>query len=233
MDSQRKPDRRRLLVGLGKALALLALVYVLFSLLGLRVSRVSRSPVELQGSELERSSVATAPVVLEGAGPSNVIVFVADGLGFAHLSAARAALHGMGGAAVWDRFTSTGWHQPHSATGFLVDSAGAATALATGVPTHNDRIGVDTEHAPLPNLFERAAELGYRGGIVTDSYVWDATPAAFATHTVSRDNAASILEQLTEAPIELLVGELEDLGEGDVPEREPTLSLLAERFRVF
>ena len=68
---------------------------------------------------------------------------------------------------------------------------------------------------------------------MTDSYIWDATPAAFATHAASRDDAASILEQLADSSVEILVGELEDLGENQVPTRETTIEILERRFRVF
>jgi len=232
---------RRLGMGLLKVVAVAVALYLLLPYLGLRITRGVRSPImrgarsqiTLAGSELERSQAAITRTKGPATRPVNVIIFVADGLGFAHLSAARASLHGMGGSAEWDRFTTTGWHQPHTATGFLVDSAASATALATGEPTHGDYIGVDTELAPLPNLFERGSELGYRSGVVTDSYIWDATPAAFVTHAASRDDAASILEQLADSSVEILVGELEDLGENQVPTRETTIEILERRFRVF
>ena len=225
--------KRRVFVAVLKVVVVIIALYFLLPWVGLRVLRVPRSSVAIEGSVLEQSRAETIELTQNATRPVNVIVFVADGLGFAHLSAARAALHGMGGSTAWDRFTATGWHQPHSATGYLVDSAASGTALATGVPTHNDRVGVDVEHEPLANLFERATKLGYRGGIVTDSYIWDATPAAFATHAVSRDDAESILEQLADSSLEILVGELEDLGEEEVPELEPTVAILEQRFRVF
>ena len=64
--------------------------------------------------------------------PRNLILFVADGLGFAHLSASGPALHSIGETGPWDRFSQVGWQRTHSATGLLTDSAAAATALATG-----------------------------------------------------------------------------------------------------
>lgn len=234
-NTRRKGPGRSIAIALLGALA--ALVGVYFFVLpwaGLRVIRASRSPVPLEGSELDRSRSASAPSATAAAArPANLIVFVADGLGFAHLSAARAALHGMGGSSAWDRFTATGWHRAHSATGFLIDSAASATALATGVPTDVYAVGVDPDGTPLANLFERAGELGYRTGAVTDSYIWDATPAAFLTHVTSRDQAAEILRQLAASPLEILAGELEDVGEELVPEWEPTVEILETRFRVF
>jgi alkaline phosphatase len=225
--------KTRLLLGGLKAVVLVIALYLLLPWLGLRVTRVARKAVPLVGSELEHSRAASAEPRARGAKPANVIVFVGDGLGFAHLSAARSVLHGMGARTVWDRFTTTGWHQPHSARGFLVDSAASATALATGVPTNRGSVGVDTKGASLPNLFERASALGYRSGVVTDSYIWDATPAAFVTHVSSREDAQSILDQLAESPIEILIGELKTPGEDGVPEREATVEILERRFRVF
>ncbi|MDH3402185.1 MAG: alkaline phosphatase [Acidobacteriota bacterium] len=236
MTAEEAPSSARLRRRLGtlalKLLGVALALYLLLPLFGLRLTRVVRRPVPLAGSELERSRAA-ARLGGPAGGPTNLVVFVADGLGFAHLAAARAALHGLGGASAWDRFTAAGWHRAHSDTGFLVDSAASATALATGEPTGIGRVGVDSADAPLRNLVERAAAAGYRTGIVTDSYVWDATPAAFATHAASRDDAASILAQLAGSPLDLLVGELEDVGEGAVPELEPTLEILRSRFRVF
>ncbi len=73
---------------------------------------------------------------------------------------------------------------------------------------------------------------GFATGIVTDSYIWDATPAAFVAHVEDRDDAATILEQLAASRLDVLFGELEDVGEGPVPEREATEALLARRFEL-
>lgn len=139
--------------------------------------------------------------------PRNIILFVADGMGFAHLAAARSA---MAGDPAWERFPVTGWHHAHAADALLTDSAASATALSTGRQTTNGAIGVDAEGEPVTTLFEHAAEQGYRTGIVTDSYVWDATPAAFVAHADDRGRADRILGQMAESGLDLLVGELDD-----------------------
>jgi alkaline phosphatase len=229
----RRSSGRSAVTWLLKLVGLALLLYVLLPVAGFRVIRIARTPVPLTDSELERSRLSSSSPAGPGERPRNLVVFVADGLGFAHLAAGRAALHGMGGSTVWDRFSATGWHRAHADKGFLIDSAASATALATGVPTGLDRVGVDSAGAPLDNLIEKADAAGYRTGIVTDSYIWDATPAAFAVHAASRDDAASILEQLAGSPLEILVGELEDVGEEAVPEWDPTIRLLETRFRVF
>ena len=212
------------------------LVWAAFQFLGLQIVRVSRLPAPLDQASVPLQQEEGRPFSYESPfeTPHNLILFIADGLGFAHLSAARAALHGINGPAVWDRFTASGWQRTHPIRGLLNDSAGAATALATGNPTTYGSIGVDPAGQPLETLFERAAELGYRTGIVTDSYIWDATPAAFTTHSPVRGNAyaESVLRQLGESSLEILVGELEDVGEGDVPEWPESVELLRKRFEV-
>lgn len=210
------------------AVAALAL-YVAHRVTGLDLVRRTRS-LPLGGSELERVGAGDGGQTRTC--PENIIIVIADGLGFAHLSAGRAVLHGLGGGAAWDRFPETGWHRPRAAEGFIVDSAASATALATGVPTRRGAIGVDVDGVPLTTLFERAATLGYRTGIVTDSYIWDATVAAFVTHSKRRDDAESILRQLAESSLEILVGEIKDAGIGRVPSCRTTMEILEERFRV-
>lgn len=160
--------------------------------------------------------------------PRNIIVFIADGLGFAHLALAA---HSSGAPPVWREFSVRGWHDPRPIRGPITDSAAAATAMATGRLTHNDRVGLAENGEPMRNLYEAAWSAGYRTGVVTDSYVWDATPASFVTHSTSRENARDILEQLAGSQLEVLLGELEDVGEGEVPSWEETIDILRSRFR--
>lgn len=221
-----------LMVALGVALA-----WVVFRIVDRPVMGIGRSQLSEPLRQVEASRQVEGAAVLSEAPaelPRNLIIFVADGLGFAHLSASRAVLHGIDGPAVWDRFTATGWQRTHPVEGFLTDSAAAATALATGQPTYPGGIAVDAEGQTLETLFERATELGYRTGVVTDSYVWEATPAAFVAHAPRRGNASaeSILQQLGDSSLEVLAGELEDVGEGSVPGWAASVELLSERFEV-
>lgn len=163
--------------------------------------------------------------------PRNIIIFLADGLGFAHLSLAMQRHSEQG---LWERFKATGWHQPHPhpREGYITDSAASATALATGTDTLNGSIGVDENGKRLHNIFELATERGYRTGLVTDSYVWDATPAGFTVHAESRDDASQILYALSESPLDVLLGELKNPGKGSIPDRAFTEKLFKKRFSL-
>lgn len=229
--------RSLLLIALGATL-----VWAVFHFFDLRVARESRHRQPLRRATVSLHQ-SPPPLLEEAVGlsageqaekPRNLILVIADGLGFAHLSAARAVHHGIHGPAIWDRFTATGWQHTHPANGFITESAAAATTLATGEPTIPGAIAVDAEGRELETLFERAAALGYRTGVVTDSYVWDATPAAFTTHTPKRSDAAaeSTLRQLAETSLEVLVGELEDVGEGEIPTWDLSIELLSRRFEI-
>lgn len=160
--------------------------------------------------------------------PRNIIVFIIDGMGMAHLSLAM--LSSATEPSVWRRFPVHTWYDPRPLRGPFTDSAAGATAIATGALTHPDRVGVDGDGAVLENLFELGREAGYSTGIVTDSYIWDASPAAFAAHAPSRDDAASILRQLSDADLDVQFGELEDVGEGEVPTWDDTIAMLESRY---
>ncbi len=179
----------------------------------------------------QEKNASSVFVRLDAVRPKNIIVFIADGMGFSHLSLARARNYSANKSA-WDRFATVGWHRSHPVNGFITDSAASATALATGVDTTNGAIGVDVDGDAVTNLFELAEEQDYRTGVITDSYIWDATPAAFVTHSANRNNASDILKQLADSPLEVLFGELKDKGGNNVPDREGTVKMLEKKFTL-
>ncbi len=162
--------------------------------------------------------------------PENIIIFIADGMGFSHLSLALLTQQSQDTPSVWQTFDVKGWHDARSTYGPLTDSEASATAMATGTSTYFGHIGIDQDGNTLKSIFEIAAEKGYTTGIVTDSYIWDGTPAAFVAHTPSEDDARTILTQIASSQLDLLFGELEDLGEGEVPGKKESLEIIEERF---
>ncbi|MEM7582549.1 MAG: alkaline phosphatase [Acidobacteriota bacterium] len=206
---------------------LAASIWWLFQYFGVTLIRVDRTETELKRSPSVFDDQPPAPAPAEF--PRNVILFIADGMGFAHLALTRAVHHEIDGPTVWDRFPVTGWHRASPSDGYLTDSAASATALATGEVTYNGAIGVDANGEPRQTLIERAQELGYRTGLITDSYVWDATPASFAAHTDSRRNGEDILRQYGESSLDLLFGGLKDV---EPATWEAAVELLGQRFEV-
>lgn len=164
--------------------------------------------------------------------PKNIIIFISDGMGFAHLSLAMVTQQAEGEPSLWEQFDVKGWHDARSSYGPLTDSGASATAMATGTSTFFEVIGMDPDGNELTNVFELASQNQYNTGIVTDSYIWDATPAAFVAHTKSRDSSRQILEQIAASELDLIFGELEDVGQEGNPELDETLEILKRRFQL-
>ncbi|MBT8273808.1 MAG: alkaline phosphatase [Bacteroidia bacterium] len=164
--------------------------------------------------------------------PKNIIIFIADGMGFSHMSLAMMTQQLEGKSSVWDEFEVRGWHNTRSIYGPLTDSEASATAMATGNSTNFGHIGMDKDGNTLENIFEIASANNYTTGIVTDSYIWDGSPAAFVAHSRNEDDARDILKQIAASDLDLIFGELEDLGEDDVPEKDESLEIIGKRFQL-
>src|SRR5687768_5053194 len=77
----------------------------------------------------------------------NVILLIGDGMGQAHRFAAQLLAAGRGGRLAMDRLSHLGQMGtlPADPTTFVTDSAAAATAIATGVKTHNGSVSIDCD----------------------------------------------------------------------------------------
>lgn len=111
------------------------------------------------------------------------------------------------------------------------DSAAAATALATGVRTHNNVIGLDTDGMPVRNLTERAQETDRASGVVSSVQFNHATPASYVAHNSHRNNYLPIArEMLTEHEIDVVMGAGHPYYDDDgQPRDEPSFDYIDER----
>jgi len=134
--------------------------------------------------------------------PNNIIFFIGDGVGVAHISAGKIAR----GSIQLERFPVSGLITTYSANRLVTESAAAATALATGHKTNNRSVSVSADHSPFKTLFEYAKEQGKSTGVVVTSSVTDATPAAFIAHVDDRRRQADIAEQIASSDIDVLIG---------------------------
>jgi alkaline phosphatase len=134
--------------------------------------------------------------------PENIILFIGDGMGVAHITAGKIAR----GNINLERFSNVGLVTTHSADHLVTESAAAATALATGYKTNNRAISVSVDGEPLKTLFEYAKERGKSVGVVVTASVTSATPAAFMAHADDRRQQADIAEQIAYSGIDVLIG---------------------------
>lgn len=95
----------------------------------------------------------------------------------------------------------------------MTDSAAAGTALATGVKTINNYVGIDRRKMPRANLTEAALSVGKAAGIVS-TYEWcHATPASFVAHSLQRTDYGDFFRQVENKGLQVVLG----AGYGTVP----------------
>lgn len=152
----------------------------------------------------------------------NVILLIGDGYGFSHFEIARTVKQ------LADTTTlaqinvmnkgNTGYVSDPPENGLVTDSAAAGTALATGHKTENGVLSQSPDGTRYKTVLEMAKARGMATGLISTSYIADATPAAFAAHSPTRGAYADIAEQM------LLIGKVDVLlggGREDfIPEPE-------------
>jgi alkaline phosphatase len=156
------------------------------------------------------------------AAPRRVVLFVADGAGVAHWSAAFYAADSL----ALQAFPIVGLVDPRNTSRPLPESASSATAFATGVETYYSAIGVGPDSQPRLTVLEAAEARGLATGLVTTTLLTDATPAAFAAHVPDRSLALDIARQMTAAGVEVLLGD--GRAAFDPAARPDSLNLIAD-----
>jgi alkaline phosphatase len=150
------------------------------------------------------------------AAPKNVILLIGDGFGPAHVTLTK-NLRGenfrIGTMPVIGLYTT------HCADRAVTDSAAGASALATGVKTNYEMLSLDPATGQkVPTVLEKAEQLGKATGLVTTSYFWDATPAAFAAHAKHRNESLDIARQITNSGVDVVASSgLQRFGLKDIP----------------
>jgi alkaline phosphatase len=137
----------------------------------------------------------------------NVILFIGDGMGLAHLSASRMNVKGADGWYTIECMPVTSFVRTNSADDIVTDSAAGATAYATGHKTNNKMLSVSPDSIRLKTIVEAAREKGMATGLITmGDDITGATPAAFATHVLRRSFAEEIAAQYALSGVDILIG---------------------------
>ena len=98
------------------------------------------------------------------------------------------------------------WWRNAETVGMITDSAPAATAMATGVKTDDNFIGMTFESTPRASILEGARSIGKSTGLVATSNIQHATPAAFSAHHNDRGRFDIIGEQQVYNAIDVVFG---------------------------
>jgi alkaline phosphatase len=174
----------------------------------------------IEASDGTRSSSVTWTVTSTGSRKAkNVILFIGDGLSPAHRVGARLLSKGITGGKANAKLAIDDMPQmalvaTAGSDSIITDSANAASAYATGHKTAVNAMGVYADRTPNPfddpkvetitSLAKRKRDLAI--GIVTNTEVEDATPAAMVAHTRRRAAYDEIVVQLLKAKPDVLMG---------------------------
>lgn len=149
----------------------------------------------------------------------NVVLLIGDGLSGAHRTAARLLSKGMAEGKAFGKLAMD--DMPHMALvstagldSIITDSANAASAYATGHKTAVNAMGVYADRSADPfddPKVETIVSLAKRRngmavGIVSNTEIQDATPAAMVAHTRRRAAYDQIVEQYFAAQPDVLMG---------------------------
>jgi alkaline phosphatase len=145
--------------------------------------------------------------------PKNVIFIMGDGMGPLHLRAgeieadAPLAITSSLEGPVYVNTDSVTTDRTLDSDSAPTDSAAGATALASGVRTLNGMVGVDADGNAVETVAEIAKSQGKSVGLVTTTFVYDASPGAFVAHTADRDLVEDVVNDvLTNAQPDLMFG---------------------------
>ena len=149
----------------------------------------------------------------------NVILFIGDGMALAHRTAARILTAGItegrcrGGLAM-DAMTNMALVGTAGVDSIITDSANSASAYTTGHKSSVNALGVYADRTPdtlddpkvetLTSLIKRSRKMAV--GVVTNTEVEDATPAAMVAHTRRRSDYDPIVGMFHASGVDVLMG---------------------------
>jgi len=167
-------------------------------------------------------------------GPRNVVLMIGDGMGPQQLGLLE-ALHRVRDLepTAFRQLAvrgTTGLSLHHPGDGLVTDSACSATQLALGAPSRNGMIGFDLQGRSQTNLREKAAARGLATGVVSDTRITHATPAAFLAHVPYRGQELDIAAQIVASDVQVALsgGRAMFVPEGDEGQRDDGRDLLSE-----
>ena len=133
----------------------------------------------------------------------NVIYLIGDGMGMGAVSSLLLSEEEQTG---FEQAPVIGLSETCSANNYVTDSAAGGTALATGTRTNNGYVGADPDGQQLISVLRKAQTYGMKTGIVVNTTLTEATPAAFYAGVTSRKMAYDIAKQFTESEVDLAIG---------------------------
>ncbi|MDF9758850.1 MULTISPECIES: alkaline phosphatase [Peribacillus] len=150
----------------------------------------------------------TSPIQAETKNtPRNVILLIGDGMGLGAIEIARQMEYGKTGILHLEKLEHVALMRTYSANNYVTDSAAGGSAIATGIKTNNESIGVDANGSEVDSVLDAFQAKGKKVGIISTNMVVDATPAAFGASVSNRwTGGANIARQLFDNRIDVILG---------------------------
>ncbi len=169
----------------------------------------------------------------------NIILLIGDGMGPQQLgllfSYARFAPDSIykGQPTAIERFMEAGINGlslTSPAEKIVTDSACSATQLATGFVSGSEMIGVNADGDPVETVLELAQRRGKATGLVSDTRLTHATPAAFAAHQPHRSLENEIAVEMLQQRVDVMLsGGLRHWIPAEVNDKGPLYQELKQR----
>lgn len=154
-----------------------------------------------------------------------IFYFIGDGMGNSHVALTESYLSYKAGKDGGERLSFTQF--PHLALaetypvdGHITCSSASGTALACGIKTTNNSLGVDPEGNEGTSITVELHNEGYKVGIMSSVPVNHATPASFFAHNTYRGAYYEISQDMVDDDFEFFAGSgLYDIRgkKGDLP----------------
>lgn len=133
----------------------------------------------------------------------NIIYLIGDGMGFGAVSSLLLTEDSLTG---FEQQAVIGLSETCSANNHVTDSPAGGTALATAVRSANGRVGVDINGVPLESILMKAQKFGKKSGIVVNTTLTEATPAAFYAHVLDRSRGYEIADHFVKSGVDVAIG---------------------------
>lgn len=139
--------------------------------------------------------------------PKNVIIMIGDGMGPNDITLCeKYGQNNFEFGMILNKLENHGTATTYCNDSAITDSAASGTALATGVKTNLEYIGMDPNKNVLKNISEIARENGKKVGIITNDSILGATPSAFSVHAENRNDASVIANAYMDNLPDVLIG---------------------------
>jgi len=155
-------------------------------------------------------NVAPAPNPRAPTAAKKLVFFLGDGVGLPMWTAARIVGKGVSEGRVADtlameKMSAHGISRTTAFDSLITDSAPGMASLISGMKMSNNSLQVSVDNTPenpldnprIETIFEYMKRVhGWKIGVVTDSFLVDATPASLQAHNRSRRNYLNIAQQM-------------------------------------